>query len=265
MRREYGFYAMSVATSLAIEGLNGTGERETTNSKFDLKPFKTLYINLRTLVRNVIGSYPYDVQSALKTAMVVASVEQDYECICKYASEDLQIIPYLCTHKSLNAEFKGKFKQFDTPRQNDIFLLEAAAIKALRGRYQEDITEFDIVMKGDSRSICLTHLPIDLLSAHKFPELVLLESHTGLLKDATQWPTKLKTLKDKTHMPFNRITLQVFGDNNMFLPQPVKVRNVLESIGVKKGWSTATAQSRFLLDVRNAYEPHLYKLLESLE
>lgn len=265
MRREYGFYPMSVATSLAIEGLSGTGERETTNIKFNLKPFKSLYVNLRTLVRNATGSYPYDVQPDLKTKELVAAVVQDYEGICKHVSEDLQIVPYLCTQKSLNSEFKGKFRRFETPRQNKIFELEESAIKTLYNTYGEDITKYDITLKGDSRSICLTHQPIDLLSANKFPELVLLESHTGLLKDDTQWPSKLKTLKDKTHMPFNKITLQVFGDNNMFLAQPQKIREVLESIGVKKRWSSATSQSSFLLDVRNAYEPHLYKLLQSLE
>lgn len=265
MNRDLGFYPVSISTSLALEGLLNTGERVGINKGIDLKPFGALYVNLRTIVRNVIGSYDYNDQLSLTSPQIYKGVVQDFEGIDKYAPEDLQVIPYLCTHDSINKEFKGKFKQFTGERGKLAIVIEESAIKYTQEREENDLTMFDIELKGDKRTICLTHHPIDLLSAHKFPELMLLESHTGKMKKKSEWSTKLRLCKDQDHMPFNKVTLQTFADNNMFLGQPQIMRNVLEKIAAKRRWNASTRQSAMLLDVRNSNEPHLYKLLKTLE
>lgn len=262
---DVGFYPMSIGTSLAIEGLNGTGERVDTNKGFDVKRFGSLFVNLRLLVRNAIASYPYADQSGLTNREIIPLVERDFEGITKYAPEELEVVPYICNHTSLNKEFKGKFKQYETDKQKLAIAIEESAIKKLEEKYSENLTHFDIEMRGEKRTICLTHHPIDLLSAGKFPELVLLESHTGKVKPAKEWPTKLRTLEEPGIVPFNKVTLQLYGDNNMFMPQQKKLRDVLLKIGQKKRWNPTTSQSSMLLDVRNAYEPQLYKILKTLE
>lgn len=265
MNRDLGFYPVSISTSLALEGLLNSGERVGVNKGIDLKPFGALYVNLRTIVRNVITSYAYDQQLSLTSPQIYKGVVQDFEGIDKYAPEDLQVIPYLCTHASINKEFKGKFKQFTGERGKLAIVIEESAIKYTQEREEADLTMFDIELKGDKRTICLTHHPIDLLSAHKFPELMLLESHTGKMKKKAEWSSKLRLCKDQEHMPFNKVTLQTFADNNMFLGQPQIMRNVLEKIAAKRRWNASTRQSAMLLDVRNSNEPHLYKLLKTLE
>lgn len=265
MNRTMGLYAASVATSLALEGLCGTGECVDTNKGFKVNNYSTLFVNLRTIIRNAIGSFDYEDQMSLLTRDIVKAVEQDFEVINKEAPEHLHIVPYLCTHKSLNKEFKGKHRQYETPRQKTMFAIEEAAVLKLYESNKEGILEFDIELKGDSRTIILTHHPIDLLSAHKFPELVLLESHEGKLKEQPAWTSKLRTVKNPAVIPFNKVTLQMFADNSMFMPQPKKMRDVLEKIGAKRKWNASTSQSTMLLDVRNSYEPHLYKHLKTLE
>lgn len=262
---DVGFYPMSIGTSLAIEGLNGEGERVDTNKGFDTKRFGALFVNLRLLVRNAIASFPYAEQAGLTNREIIPLVERDFEGITKYAPEEMEVVPYLCSHKSINKEFKGKFKQYGTDKQKLAVEIEEAAIKKLEEKYSETLTHFDLELRGDKRTICLTHHPIDLLSAGKFPELVLLESHTGKLKTAKEWSTKLRTLEEPSVVPFNKVTLQLYGDNNMFMPQDKKLRTVLLKIGQKKRWNPTTSQSSMLLDVRNAYEPHLYKILKTLE
>lgn len=262
---DVGFYPMSIGTSLAIEGLNGTGERVDTNKGFDTKWFGALFVNLRMLVRNAIGSFPYAEQNSLTNREIIPMVERDFEGITKYAPEELEVVPYICSHKSINKEFKGKFKQYETDKQKIAIAIEESAIKKLEEKYSDTLTHFDIQLKGDKRTILLTHHPIDLLSASKFPELVLLESHSGKLKSAKDWSTKLRTLEAPEVVPFNKVTLQLYGDNNMFMPQQKKLRDVLLKIGQKKRWNATTSQSSMLLDVRNAYEPQLYKILKTLE
>lgn len=262
---DVGFYPMSIGTSLAIEGLNGTGEREDTNKGFDTKRFGALYVNLRLLVRNAIASFPYAEQNSLANAEIIPLVERDFEGITKYAPEELEVVPYICTHESLNKEFSGKFKQYETERQKLAIAIEEGAIKKLEEKYRDTLTRFDIELKGEKRTICLTHHPIDLLSVKRFPELVLLESHTGKLKPAKEWSTKLRTLEEHGVVPFNKVTLQLYGDNNMFMPQPKKLRDVLLKIGQRKRWNPTTSQASMVLDVRNSYEPQLYKILKTLE
>lgn len=265
MSRELGSYPVSISTSLALEGLLNTGERVDVNKGVKLTPYRALFVNLRTIVRNVITSYPYGDQLSLTSPQIYKGVVQDFEGINKYAPEDLHIVPYLCTHKSINREFKGKFKQFDGERGKLAIVIEESAIKYTHERESDDLTVFDIEMRGDKRTICLTHHPIDLLSANKFPELVLLESHTGRIKKPAEWSSKLRLCKNPDQMPFNKVTLQVFADNNMFLGQPTIMRKVLEKIAAKRKWNASTNQNAMLLDVRNSNEPHLYKLLKELE
>ncbi|MGL5648947.1 MAG: hypothetical protein ACRDDY_13950 [Clostridium sp.] len=265
MTRDFGFYPASIGTSLALEGLNSTGENVGVNKGFKLERYGALYVNMRTIVRNAIGSFPYEDQRSLSYKQIRDAAEQDYDCLTKHVPEHLQIIPYICTFQSLNKEFKGKHKQYNTDLQKLAVEIEEGAVFGIYKENEADISRFDIEMKGDRRTICLTHHPIDLLSAKKFPELILLESHTGKLKDKEEWSTKLRTCANPSRMPFNKVTLQMYADNNMFMPQPKKMRDVMMKIGEKREWDASTKQSTMLLDVRNSYEPHLYKHLLTLE
>lgn len=265
MNRELGFYPASIATSLALEGLNSTGENANVNRGFKLERYGALFVNMRTIVRNVIGSFPYEDQLSLTYRQIKSAAEQDYECLMRHVPDHLQVIPYICTFKSLNRHFTGKHRQQNTDRQQLAIQIEEKAVLGLYDDFKDGITEFDIELSGTARTICFTHLPIDLLSARKFPELVLLESHTGKLKLQDEWSSKLRTCTNPKRMPFNKVTLQMFADNTMFMPQPKKMRDVLMKIGEKKKWDASTRQATMLLDVRNSYEPHLYKHLLTLE
>src|SRR5690606_9561418 len=98
-----------------------------------------------------------------------------------------------------------------------------------------DVRYYDVYIEGKFQdTMLLTHIPVDLLSADRFSKLVLLESHTGAIKPHLSWYTKLTNGKELFRMPFNRFTLQVFGDNGVhFAPMPMKMKQAVKDISEK--------------------------------
>lgn len=88
----------------------------------------------------------------------------------------------------------------------------------------------------------MTHVPVDLLTGTRFSKLTLLESHTAKLKNKLDWNSKLTNGKDLPNMPFNAMTLQVFGDGGLFFsPMPMAVKKEVMSIAEKYKWTPATS------------------------
>ena len=95
----------------------------------------------------------------------------------------------------------------------------------------------------------LTHVAYDLLSYNKFNTLHLLESHTGKCKDISLWWTKLSNSKDLMRIPFNILTLQIFGDSQIFLPFPIETRKQILQLAEDKKWTNVTTKERIRLSL----------------
>ena len=91
----------------------------------------------------------------------------------------------------------------------------------------------------------MTHHVVDLVTTSSMARLFLLESYTGVVKDFTQWYTKL-TGGDKLHyIPFNALTLQVFGDNSVnFKSSSHGIKELVKKIALEAKWTSATSISR---------------------
>ena len=89
---------------------------------------------------------------------------------------------------------------------------------------------------------------IDLLSNYSFPSCKLLESHTGKIKPKTYWNSKLSG-KDSGLMPFNAMTLQIFGDGENFAAYPRKLKLELIELAKKNKWSPITTNAKVESDL----------------
>lgn len=262
--RTLGFFPMSIGTSLAFEGLFRVGDHAELPGKPNHDLYEAVYINMRTLIRNVIQAYESDVLNYIKLEAIVEGVEQDQGQIISTLEEMLpnkKIVFYFCTHEGLNRAFpNARFKVAETPKQLILEGLENGTCEYFYKQMKETTPDyiFDVKLNSTLRTLMLTHQPVDLLSAPQFADLYLLESHTGKTKSKREWYTKLNIKKEIMCIPFTRATLQIFGDGNMFLAQDLKVRRELINIGNKRKWHGMTTHSRMIEEIKLEYEPHLY-------
>ena len=116
----------------------------------------------------------------------------------------------------------------------------------------------------DVRATLITHYPVDLLARYNFTELHLLESHTGAIKNPSMWNTKLQNGRDIPNIPFDRATLQVFGDGVMYRPMNMKIRKAFIEMAEKHQWSAATTEALVKHSAKSAKDPFLGQFVNGL-
>lgn len=240
--RTVGALGMSVGTSLAFEG-------ETVPA---ILASDTILFNLRTLIRNAHQAYEKDDPDAFKTTQIVADVKDDIVKLAKWINENrgtrpINMVVYAPKYEGL----KHKFKKADLwePKTNKQIafakLVDEVSSKLVR-EYKTLIHETDCQFPTFSgRGVVLTHHTVDLTLSNTVMRLHLLESHTGALKPYTQWYTKLTGGDELFNMPFNRLTIQIFGDRSTnFKSQSLQVKNLVKELAQQAKWTSATSYDR---------------------
>ena len=265
--RTMGIYTISIATSLAVEAITHTGEfvdigRERNEPKPPVLNIQHIMLNIRTMTRNAVNAFGTEYFDRLNDDVVYASVIADiagFRSVVHKANPGCTVEVYACTYRSIGKLLPAaKFKQHETDKQKRMIELENAVFDRYYKEHPEDITQFDTQPASKKPSVLLTHYPVDLLAKYNFPSMLLLESHTGVIKSERAWPTKLNMDRKIKVIPFNRVTLSIFGDGVIIAPQEIKVRRTLVKIGEKRNWNAMTTVSRMLSDVKLEYEPHLH-------
>lgn len=245
--REKGQVPISIGTSLALEaGFGIYPDRHESPPPFTR--VKQVWINLRTLVRNLIACLPTNLKETLLPDDVWRFVHEEMTIIKTSLAKQapgVKLVFYVSEYNRLDQRFPGAvIKLPSTPKQSIQQQVEEASLKlALEKNHEHDVEFFDFELHGQHpSSFLLTHLPVDLLSRYFFERLELLESHTGKIKGPGAWNSKLTNGKELSNIPFNRFTLQLFGDNgNMFSPHPVSLRRALMQVAIDNGWSNVTS------------------------
>jgi len=269
--REYGQLPVSIGTSLAIESVMGIlPEHETQNP--EIHNFETLWINVRTLLRNVVGSIPSEQKVQLNpeelTDTLVLEMRILEETINKTTFSRTQVKFYITTFKSFLRTFNHSIPKYPkTERQKFHHALEKAALEPFMDKDESPypVEVYDVKLETKAgKSLILTHQPIDLLSRYEFKQLVLLESHTGNLKGPADWTSKLTGGKNLTRIPFNKLTLQVFGDGETFSTFPIKIKRELIRIAEEDNWTVNTTQEKMRYSINKAYDPTFKQLMLNL-
>lgn len=270
--REFGpNEPLSIATSVAIDSI--MGRIEEANDKYaPILDHDLFMVHTRTLYRNLIGSVPTEERKRLTPYVLAEALSTEMRIIETVVSEASQgkctVEFYHCDYRTILNDFKKSLPRLPTtPGQKDAKALEYATLNAFKNDLvsKPPVEYFNRKFpdKG-SDALIFTHYPVDLLNRYRFKSLKLLESHTGAIKPFNVWNTKLREGWGLEPLPFDQMTLQMFGDNVHFSPMHKKVRMTVFNIAVKNKWTYATTKDYVLYCIQQNRDPALEALVREL-
>lgn len=269
--RAVGQYPLSVATSLAIESLVGI----LPEAPADVPPitqYDVLWVNMRTLLRNLLGSIETDKRKFLShdsVAEYLVNEMRTIETICVEKGDGrFEVAYYICSYSDLTYSFnRAILKHTTTPGQKNADMFERAVFETIEREHQGSIPYLTLTRKFPevgNKALLLSHYAIDLLQRYRFESLTLLESHTGAIKPPQMWNTKLKNGRDLERIPFDRMSIQMFGDGVSFSPMAIKVRQKIIEIAEKNKWTPVTTKDYVIHCVVQNRDPALEALVKDL-
>ena len=244
--REKGLYPISIGTSLALEGVMGQHpDRPLPHSQ--LPKYKEVWFNLHTLFRNLVSSMKAEEQRAATIPEIVPGLVEDAlgcQAVIEHEGKGrVNSVFYLPDYSGLHLRYpSAKIKEPTTDNQLIYQTLHDATIRRFMVDPPVAVRHEKIFITGrHPAALMLTHLPVDLLARYQFDRLDLLESHTGKIKPASQWNTKLTGKpEDVAMLPFLPFTLQVFGDGQQFVHQLRGLKDAVIETARETQWSSVT-------------------------
>lgn len=269
--RAVGQLPISVATSLAIESLIGILP-EAPAATPAIQNHDTLWVNMRTLIRNLMGSIETEKRAHLTEQTVAEYIVNEMrtiETICiEHGDGRFDVSFYKCSYSDLTYKFnKAVPRHPNTPAQKNSRIFEEAVLSVIDQEYQGHVPYLTLVRtfpEVTGVALLLTHYPVDLLQRYRFENVSLLESHTGAIKPPAMWNTKLQNGRDLERIPFDRMTIQLFGDGITFTPMALKVRHRLIEIAEKNKWTPMTTKEFVIYSVEQNRDPALEALVKDL-
>jgi len=269
--RTISTYPISIGTSLALESIAlGTlpayDQERVVTDDVDLSNYSSVYINLVTLHRNIIGAVGSEATIGLKPrdAAITLSDELDVirEIIHANAREPLKLVFYVCGNEGLEKHFPhAQFRQNATEKQKESHaLLQVTLSQFFKLHMHRHVSDTRnpceiIYDKGqlsidrNEKVLLLTHQAIDLLVHQKVHTVDLLESHTGVLKPVSMFHTKLHEGKGLIRIPFIDAMLVIFGDTQTFIPWKKVVRQEIIELAEKHRWNYTTTKTRIRVNL----------------
>jgi len=242
--RSTGALGMSLGTSMAIEQSDAASQ---------IRMSDVALFNIYTLIRNAHDAYETKEEKEKLTAdQLVEDVVADLKIMGAWMekarqTKPIQMIVYYPTYFSLKLRFPlASLKEPKTDNQKRYDKVSKGAAQKLYDKYEKLIQKTDIGMPAfKGKGIVLTHHVVDLVMVDAVARLTLLESYTGKLKPFTQWYTKLTGGEELFYMPFNKLTIQVFGDKSTdFFSSSQGIKALVKKLALDNGWTSATTMSR---------------------
>lgn len=240
---------ISIGTALAIEaGCGIFPDRPEHPAPFIF--VQQVWVNLRTLVRNLYACLDKDLKDTVLPADLWGAGLEEMQIIESAVAQAThgrtKVVFYVSDYKRPERLFPGAIiKKAITPKQIFQQTVEESTLKLMLENNQQNHTVnfYEFQIEGQHPpSLIITHMPVDLLCRYRFERLELLESHTGVIKTPAQWNTKLTNGKELTNIPFNRVTMQLFGDNgNLFAPLSITIRREVVRLAGIDQWTAVTS------------------------
>lgn len=273
--RVVGNYNVSIATNQAIDGLYNRIPDKPKERPMPATLGDSVFFNVRTLFRNIWGSFNSADAPNLSPAVYADLLEQEMIIIKAALSEEeppLEAFFYLPSYERLYKEYpNGNLKDIKTDKMNRKIVLENSSLAKLKENDMGEVpiiyNDVELKVKIPHSAFLVTHYPVDLLHTSGFSKTFLLESHTATVKGPDKWYTKLSTknLEGAERIPFNKATIQFFGDSGgMFKSQPLSVKKKVAEVAVKYKWNQQTTKARMLDTLRLAGEGHIEQTLRAL-
>lgn len=271
--RTAGKYPLSIGTSTALESLFGVSDNQPKQVRAPVEQYDCLIVNIRTLARNFLSSYKanelINVSATDLHSQFISELVSLANVVSDQSRDHLKLSVYQLSYANLQLRLKrANIKRNFTAKQQYLVdyerkLVEYAHSKrAFLSDYLNYETTTDLIRHGGRRNVVITHYPVDLLFTSL--EIDLLESHTGKIKKSFEFNTKLK--RAPSDAPFNKYTLQIFGDSSGFIyPYSSAMKNELAEICKNTSTISPVMQDkRFLKVVKPLASQELRTLISSM-
>lgn len=261
--RDMGDIPISIGTSLSLQALYNNHPDRKPEKQLPVLKADVLYINVRTLLRNIMSCTASEKVINIKARDYLTALKDELTDIASYLSSQensIKVYFYLPSYDSLHKEF-GSVAELREP-STDLQLAKLEIEKQVFGEMEKELKQLepekryvnliDMTIESSERTkaFILSHYPVDLLYVKGFSKVLLLESHTGKIKDEREWYTKFHA-EASERIPFNKATLVFFGDSGgMFKPQHHKARNAFMKIAEKYKWTYQTTKDKILLNLK---------------
>ena len=270
--RELGNYALSIGTSNALEKFFSPRGPDI---KINYQQFDSLWINIETLIRNIVDAYPSEALEVIKVNDVVEALFEELEAIQTIVMNEgdskVALVVYIDDVSERRWVFpNAEWRKASTARQQRIATLNELSLRQSVAYIREKKMPLSVIRRrpfyDGIKVAILTHHPHNLLWSSSFSQLTLLESYTGTLKQKHQWNSKLKGVSEKDAIPFNALTLQVIGDKELFAGESRIIVKELKKLAENANWTKVTTREKVVNDVRtkgNAALKEVYNKLMS--
>jgi hypothetical protein len=276
--RAMSAFPCSIGTSLTLESLfNGTlppyDPERVIPQRVDINNYKSFYINLMTLYRNLMGSLQKNDSGVVLPGDLAEVLEFEVELIKNLVNEathgKTKAIFYASNYKALDKKYPHAFiKQDNTEKQKYYTSVMETTIGQFfkKSVKSDEIVLFDLHLKVPQKvkGLILTHYAFDLLSQKQFTHLDLIESHTGVLKGPSLFYTKFTQGKELMRIPFQEWSLQVFGDSQTFNSFPIKVRKIITDLADEYAWTWNTTPDRIRFCLDRINDIHTAAVIKSM-
>jgi hypothetical protein len=247
--RSTGYFPLSIATSLALEGAVGIHPDNPAGPKM-LHDFSGHWVNVKTLFRNYYEAIGKDNIPMVDLKDLIESFRQELDHYRTISEEQGQgkfkTVFYCPDYIGLNTRFPHAILRVDSTSNQVLFAKSMGMVLGEVIKNEKDLIKLyplKITDPQPSNTLVLTNYAYDL-TTNAFDNLSLLESHTGAIKDKSRWHSKLYNGKDLPMIPFRECFLSIFGDNQLFRPIGATYRRTLVDLGKKYNWSFATSRDK---------------------
>ena len=234
-------FMVSIGTGQALETIltpdQAVYDPDREFEKHSLYAYNEVWINIRTLIRNMIQSYDApDLYTALPTANVSADLMVELEVISGlFSNSGTEVVFYNPTYSEVTSRYAklARLRRPKTTKQNTIHHVTESVLEGMKKNNRVLKTNSHLPFGKEKDVLVLTHYPWDLLSYDRAKSLYLLESSTGAIKPRAKWNTKYYPMpnEDMTFLPFMEYLLTIFGDKVMFAPESsVKRKDLLSQL-----------------------------------
>lgn len=240
---------------------------------FDIRLWpNSLYVNLRTLYRNYIQSFPAAERVKLSEKELLQGyldeVAEFERLVLEVSKGKVKPFFYYPTYESLSRLLPlSEKKEYNVDGFDLVEQQMWQYVKKHGLMTPFNYTEIDTNLPPNHEpTLLLSSFVVDLLSAYKFPKLTLLESFTGKIKNRADWYTKINVNKGKSKptftVPFNKFTIQIFGDKSGALKgADLQLRSVVRKMAEQDHWSPVTSMDKIKYSISKLKDSKMKELL----
>lgn len=269
-----GKFSLSIGTSLAVETLFGINDLVPASNPLPYTKYEYLFVNIRTLVRNLYNAVQKELKVTWTRDHYLREIMEELmilpEIINDQSKGKLGLVYYINSYKSLQRQYPSAIlKQSKTVSQKLYDDIEEHIVKHVQLAVRNNqirvmLNDMSITLPEKTMgNLLLTHIAVDLVPFARTRRVQLLESHTGIIKDAARWYTKLNG-KELERIPFGEFSIQVYGDGKHFAGLPFKYKKYLTELANVNKWNQYTGDKLIRMQVSRIKDKEIADVFKAL-